>query len=84
MEPIIIPARIRDAESILKLQYLCYQREAALYDDYTTTPLTQSLMNLLLEYDTHRILAMLLGEEVIGSVRGRLDEHTCHRGTRYI
>ncbi|MDX6313513.1 MAG: hypothetical protein QOF44_2977, partial [Streptomyces sp.] len=29
-----------DAESILKLQYLAYQSEAALYGDYSIEPLT--------------------------------------------
>ena len=35
MDPIILQARVRDAEAILKLQYLCYQTEAALYGNYT-------------------------------------------------
>jgi len=50
------PARVREAEYILKLQYLCYQSEAALYDDYTIEPLTQTLADLLASYDTHAIL----------------------------
>ncbi len=80
MEPIILPARVRDAESILKLQYLCYQSEAALYDDYTLAPLVQSLHELLMEYDTHRILVLRLGEEVVGSVRAQLLDTTCFIG----
>ncbi len=80
MEPIILQARVRDAEAILKLQYLCYQTEAALYDDYTIAPLTQSLTNFLFEYDTHSILVARLGEEFVGSVRGQLREDTCHIG----
>jgi GNAT superfamily N-acetyltransferase len=80
MEPIIVQARVRDAEAILKLQYLCYQTEAALYDDYTIAPLTQSLSDFLFEYDTHCILVARLGEEIVGSVRGQLRENTCHIG----
>jgi len=80
MEPIIQQARVRDAEAILKLQYLCYQTEAALYDDYAIAPLTQSLTSLLSEYDTHIILVARLGEEIVGSVRGQLHEETCHIG----
>ena len=34
MELPIEQACVRDAERILKLQYLCYQTEAELYDDY--------------------------------------------------
>ena len=80
MEPIILQARVRDAEALLKLQYFCYQTEAALYEDYTIAPLPQSLTNLLCEYDTHSILVARLGEEIIGSVRGQLCEVTCHIG----
>ncbi|WP_220208466.1 GNAT family N-acetyltransferase [Reticulibacter mediterranei] len=80
MEPIIMQARVRDAETILKLQYLCYQTQAALYNDYTLPPLTESLTALLFEYDTHSILVARLGEEVVGSVRGQLREGTCHIG----
>lgn len=80
MEPVIVQARVRDAEAILKLQYLCYQTEAALYDDYTIAPLTQSLSDFLFEYDTHSILVARCGEEIVGSVRGQLREDTCHIG----
>ncbi len=80
MEPIILQARVRDAEALLKLQYFCYQTEAALYEDYTIAPLTQSLTDLLSEYDTHSILVARLGEEIVGSVRGQLCEATCHIG----
>jgi hypothetical protein len=40
-------ARVGEAEQILKLQYLCCQSEAALYDDYSISPLTQTLWELL-------------------------------------
>ena len=77
---IIEPARIRDAEQILKLQYLCYQTEAELYDDYAIPPLTQTLEDLLSEYDTHVILTARLGSVVVGSVRGYLTYGTCYIG----
>jgi ribosomal protein S18 acetylase RimI-like enzyme len=80
MDVVIEAARVRDAEQILKLQYLCYQSEAALYDDYTIPPLTQTLASLLAEYDTHRILAARLGDEVVGSIRGRMVNGTCYIG----
>jgi GNAT superfamily N-acetyltransferase len=80
MGPIITAARVGDAESILKLQYLSYQSEAALYNDYALPPLRQTLMELLAEYDTHRILVAKLGEEIIGSVRGQQHNETCSIG----
>jgi ribosomal protein S18 acetylase RimI-like enzyme len=78
--PIIRSARACDAERILKLQYLCYQTEAKLYEDYAIPPLAQTLGSLLGEYDTHEILAARRGNEVVGSVRGRLVDGTCHIG----
>ncbi len=87
MDVAIGPARVREAEQILKLQYLCYQSEAALHDDYTLPPLTQTLADLLAAYDTHHILVARLGEagdegaEVVGSIRGCMaDGGTCHVG----
>ena len=76
----IEPARPRDAEQILKLQYLCFQDEAARRGDWRIPPLTQTLASLLAEYETHRILVARLGEEVVGSVRGVLVDGTCHVG----
>lgn len=70
-------ALVRDAEDILKLQYLCFQREAALYDDYSIPPLRQTLASLLLEYDTHRILVARSRGEVIGSVRANARDGAC-------
>lgn len=63
-----------DAEQILKLQYLCYQREAELYGDYSIEPLTQSLRDLRAELESSTALVARLGDEVVGSVRGTVDE----------
>ena len=76
----IEPARAGDAESILALQYLCYQDEAALYGDWSIPPLRQTLSEFVAEYDTHYILVARRGEEIAGSVRGRLVDGTCHIG----
>ncbi|MFF9429595.1 GNAT family N-acetyltransferase [Streptomyces sp. NPDC004288] len=70
----ISAADARDAEHILKLQYLCYQSEAELYGDWSIEPLTQSLDALRAELDEGYGLVARLGDEVVASVRGRLDE----------
>ncbi|MFF1512139.1 GNAT family N-acetyltransferase [Streptomyces sp. NPDC058326] len=70
----ISAADARDAEHILKLQYLCYQSEAELYGDWSIEPLTQSLADLRAELDEGHGLVARLGEEVVASVRARLDE----------
>jgi ribosomal protein S18 acetylase RimI-like enzyme len=76
----IAPARVDEAGQILKLQRLSYRTEAALYDDWTLPPLTQTLRELLEQYDDHTILAARLGDEVVGSVRARLKDGTCYVG----
>ena len=76
----IAPARVDEAGQILKLQRLSYRTEAALYDDWTLPPLTQTLRELLEQYDDHAILAARLGDEVVGSVRARLKDGTCYVG----
>ncbi|MEK8173225.1 GNAT family N-acetyltransferase [Streptomyces sp. M19] len=74
MSVTISAATEHDAEQILKLQYLCYQREAAIYGDYTIQPLTQPLDDLRAELGQGCVLVARLGEEVVGSVRGVVDD----------
>ncbi|MFD5746723.1 GNAT family N-acetyltransferase [Streptomyces sp. NPDC127033] len=74
MSVTISAARAQDAEQILKLQYLCYQNEAELYGDYTIEPLTQTLDDLRSELDSGHGLVARLGDEVVASVRGSVDE----------
>jgi len=77
MDIAIGPARVGEAQQILKLQYLCYQSEATIYDDWAIPPLTQTLWQLLEEYDAGEVLVARVDEEVVGSVRGRLEGATC-------
>ncbi|MFF0743687.1 GNAT family N-acetyltransferase [Streptomyces sp. NPDC004111] len=70
---IISAADERDAEQILKLQYLCYQSEAELYDDYGIEPLTQTLAELRAELELGHGLVARLGDEIVASVRATTD-----------
>ncbi len=74
MSVTISTATEQDAENILKLQYLCYQREAELYGDYGIEPLTQTLDDLRAELGEGCVLVARLGHEVVGSVRGTVDD----------
>ena len=73
MSVTISAATEQDAESILKLQYLCYQSEAELYGDYGIEPLTQPLDSLRAELAGGTVLVARLGDEVVASVRGAVD-----------
>ncbi|MET9955973.1 GNAT family N-acetyltransferase [Streptomyces sp. NPDC006339] len=74
MSVTISAAEAQDAEHILKLQYLCYQREAEIYQDWSIEPLTQSLDALRAELAEGKGFVARLGDEIVASVRGRLDE----------
>ncbi|MEU0370972.1 GNAT family N-acetyltransferase [Streptomyces sp. NPDC006283] len=74
MSVTISAAAETDAEHILKLQYLCYQTEAELYGDYGIEPLTQSLADLRAEIAQGPALVAKLGDEVVASVRARMDD----------
>ncbi|MCX4694326.1 GNAT family N-acetyltransferase [Streptomyces sp. NBC_01408] len=74
MSVTISAAAAEDAEQIFKLQYLAFQREAELYGNYLIQPLTQSLDSLKAELATDTVLVARLGDEVVGTVRGSVDE----------
>lgn len=77
---VVEPGRIDDAEAVLALQRQAYASEAALYDDWAIPPLTQTLAELRGEFATHRILVARSENGLVGSVRGRLVDGTCHVG----
>jgi 2-polyprenyl-3-methyl-5-hydroxy-6-metoxy-1,4-benzoquinol methylase/ribosomal protein S18 acetylase RimI-like enzyme len=69
-----------DAAGILELQKTAYQKEAALYDDWTIPPLTQTLSEILTEFENGIFLKALLGFRIVGSVRAWLDRGACRIG----
>ena len=73
-------AKIGDAQEILALQKLAYLSEAAIYDDYSIPPLTQTLDEIEVDFTTQEYLKAVMNEVIIGSVRGYLDAGTCFVG----
>ncbi|MEU0157677.1 GNAT family N-acetyltransferase [Streptomyces sp. NPDC006261] len=73
MSVIISAATAQDVEQIFRLQYLCFQREAELYDNYRIDPLVQSLDTVRGEVADDLVFVARLGDEVVGSVRGFTD-----------
>jgi GNAT superfamily N-acetyltransferase len=78
--PVIHPAGVGDAAEILALQKLCFQSEARLYNDDHIPPLTQTLTDLTHEFETFQIFKLVLGDKIIGSVRGKIVGETCQIG----
>ncbi|MEU3252191.1 GNAT family N-acetyltransferase [Streptomyces sp. NPDC006997] len=74
MSVTISEATDQDAEQIFRLQYLCFQSEAALYGNYRIDPLVQSLDSVRAEVAEDCVFVARLGEEVVGSVRGTITE----------
>lgn len=70
-------ANLNDLEDILKLQYLAYQSEAKLLNNFTIQPLTQTLEELVQEFQNGIIYkAVNDQEQIIGSVRGTVKDGT--------
>lgn len=76
----IARAGVEDAAAILALQKLAYESEARLYDDWQLPPLTQTLDSLQAEFASALVLEALDGERLVGAVRARETEGTCHVG----
>jgi GNAT superfamily N-acetyltransferase len=72
------PASVDDAPEILALQKLAFQSEARLYDDWNIPPLVQSLDSLRAEFGSSRVLKAVEGGHIVGSVRARAQDGTCH------
>src|ERR1051325_751219 len=74
MSVTISVATEQDVEQIFRLQYLCFQSEAALYGNYRIDPLVQTLDSVRQEVVSDCVFVARLGEEVVGSVRGKVTE----------
>ncbi len=74
---IIERAKIEDAKEILDLQKLAYQSEAAIYNDYTIPPLTQTLEEIEADFERQVFLKASASGRIIGSVRARERQETC-------
>lgn len=72
MEPLILKKALRaDLPKVLTLQKKCYQSEAALYNDYSIQPLTQTLEELYADFNAgERCIIALRDTEIVGAVRG--------------
>jgi ribosomal protein S18 acetylase RimI-like enzyme len=73
-------AHSEDAEEILRLQRLAYQSEAALYNDYSIPPLTQTLNSMLSDFQDQIFLKALRGQRIVGSVRAYTEAGSCFVG----
>ena len=74
---IITKATKEDLSEILQLQYLSYQSEAKLLNNFDIPPLKQTLQEVQNEYDNGTRLKVLDdNNRIIGSVRGYIENGT--------
>jgi ribosomal protein S18 acetylase RimI-like enzyme len=73
-------AHVEDAQDVLDLQKLAYQSEAALYDDYSIPPLTQTIEQIRADFRQQVVFKAVLDGRIVGSVRGSIQDGTCHIG----
>ena len=78
---LIIKAEKSDLKTILELQYLAYQSEAKLLNNFEIPPLKQSYDEVVREYIKGLFLkAIDETGEIIGSVRAYIDNDTAYIG----
>ena len=81
MEGIVLSrAGFEDLEEILALQKLAYLREARRYNDYGIPPLTQTIDEIRSDYGSLLFLKAVSDSRIVGSIRGRVKDGTCHVG----
>lgn len=76
----ILQADVTAAAEILALQKLAYQSEAALYQDWSIPPLTETLEKIEADFSNSTFLVACHSGRIIGSVRASLDGGTCSIG----
>ena len=75
--PPVVAASREDLTEILALQKLAYRSEAVLNNDFSISPMTQTLEGILEEFGWRTFLKTVLDGHIVGSVRGHLADGTC-------
>jgi GNAT superfamily N-acetyltransferase len=76
----IVDAVPGDAEAILALQRLAYESEARRYRNWSIPPLVETLAEVRAHIERDAVLKALLGERLVGSVRGVASDRVCEVG----
>jgi len=73
-------AKKKDLEEILELQKLAFRSQAEIYNDFSITPLIQTLDEIKRDFLKQTYLKAMINGKIIGSVRGYLENGTCYIG----
>ncbi|WP_422375109.1 GNAT family N-acetyltransferase [Roseibium sp.] len=72
------------AAELLSLQREAYQSEAAIYQDWTIAPLTETEDQFRQALQKQHILAAWLDGSIVGSIRAELIDTTCQIGRLFV
>jgi ribosomal protein S18 acetylase RimI-like enzyme len=73
----IVDALPGDADAILALQRIAYEREARRYDDWTIPPMIETLDSVRDQIAHHVVLKAVVDGRLAGSVRGVVTDGVC-------
>jgi ech hydrogenase subunit C len=73
-------ADLSDALEILNVQKLAYQSEAEIYNDFSLSPLKQTIEELQDDFKKQIFFKAVMNNTIVGSVRAHMDGTTCHIG----
>ncbi len=77
---IVERASVEEAQEILDVQKVAYVSEAEIYNDYSIPPLTQTLEQIQADFSKQLFLKAYFDGKIVGSVRGFMEQETCHIG----
>lgn len=73
----IVDAVPEDAEAILALQKIAYEREARRYDDWTIPPMVETIDSVREQIARHVVLKAIVDDRLAGSARGVVTDGVC-------
>ncbi|MBP5444685.1 MAG: GNAT family N-acetyltransferase [Acholeplasmatales bacterium] len=76
----ITKAKLSDLKEILDLQHLAYISEAKLFNNMNIEPLTETLDDLINEFNNGIVLKLTVDDKIIGSVRTYVKNDTAYIG----
>jgi ribosomal protein S18 acetylase RimI-like enzyme len=77
---VVADATVSDAGELLTLQRAAYLTEGELHGDFRLPPLVETLEEIRAVLADGLVLKALLGTRIVGVVRARVAEGTCHIG----
>lgn len=76
----ILPACINDAREILNIQKLAFKSEAEIHQDFTISPLNQTLISIQDDFSSYQFYKALVSRRIVAAVKVKLQDDTLSIG----